>query len=117
MMEYPIHHFQQLGFMELARADFIAQYQEDPDKHGMHSVIFIPNIYHANARMYFVEIVRRLIKAGDGPPFELVSRCLVVCPDIPNDHSSDWFEFEDAVEEDAVNVRRTFKCQSHFITL
>jgi hypothetical protein len=113
-MEYPIHHFQQLGFMELARADFIAQYEKD--KHGMHEVIFIPNVYHANVRTYFVEIVRQFIKANDGPPFELVSRCLVVCPDIPK-HSSDWFKFKDAVEEDAINVRRTFKCQSHLITL
>jgi len=75
MMEYPSDEFQQLGLVELARTDLLAQRAEENH-----------------------EIVRALIQSSDGPPLELVSHCVVIPLDIPPERSSDMFK--DAAEEE-----------------
>jgi len=82
MMEYPLHDFQQLGFVELVSTELTAQCMEN--KH---------------------EIVQPLIKTSDGPQFELISHCAIIPPDIPQDDNlSDPFKYEEASERQDANA-------------
>lgn len=70
----------------------------------------LSNVYCGNIRTFRLEIIRPLIKNGDGPPLELVSHCIVIPPDIPPDHSFNMYE--DTVEEEVYKRRCTL--YSHF---
>ncbi|KIM76963.1 hypothetical protein PILCRDRAFT_825717 [Piloderma croceum F 1598] len=82
MMEYPIHHFKQLGFVELGRDDVLAQRTEK------------------------YEIVRPLLQDNDGPQLQLIAHCVIIPPDNPPEKYSSK-AFEDAIEEETFKSRLT----------
>jgi hypothetical protein len=65
----------------------------------------LSNVYCGNIRTFCSEIIRPLIKDGDGPPLELVSHCIVIPPDIPPDRPFNLFA--DAAEEEECQRRCT----------
>jgi hypothetical protein len=62
---------------------------------------------------FLVEIIQVHIQTSNGLPLELVSHCVVVPPDIHQEHSSDVFA--DATEEEAVRYRCVFDSRLNII--
>jgi hypothetical protein len=109
MMEYPLYDFKQLGFVDLVRADLIAQCAEGqlgkncPWRHL---------VCCANIRISTVELVQKLFTTQDGTALELTSHCVVVPPDTSQSPSSSSNVFQDAFEQEMF-IRR---CMLDFLT-
>jgi len=91
MMEHPLHNFQQFGFLDLVGADVITQCVEQKN-----------------------EIIQVHIQTSNGLPLEFVFHCVVIPPDIYQEHSSDVFA--DATEEEAVRYRLSLAQSSGQVT-
>jgi hypothetical protein len=62
-------------------------------------------VYYGNIRTFRLEVIRPLIKNGDGPPLELVSHCIIIPPDISQERPFNLFE-------DAIKIFKR-RCMLH----